>query len=59
MIKMYIGLHVKYALFQSDFNETWILSRDFQKVPEYQISWISVQWEPSCTLCTNRPSWWS
>ena len=22
MIKMYIGLHVKYALFMSDFNET-------------------------------------
>jgi len=24
MIKMYIGLHVKYPLFLSDFNETWI-----------------------------------
>ena len=23
MIKMYIGLHVKYPLFLSDFNESW------------------------------------
>ena len=28
---MYIGLHVKYLLFLSDFNETWIFSADFQK----------------------------
>jgi hypothetical protein len=28
---MYIGLHVKYPLFLSDFNETWISSTGFQK----------------------------
>ena len=28
--KMYIGLHVKYPLFLSDFNETWIFWTDFQ-----------------------------
>ena len=27
MIKMFIGLLVKYPLFLSDFNETWIVSR--------------------------------
>jgi hypothetical protein len=26
---MYIGFHVKYPLFLSDFNETWIFSTDF------------------------------
>jgi len=28
---MYIGLHVKYPLFLSDFNETRIFSTDFRK----------------------------
>ena len=29
--KHYTGLHVKYSLFLSDFNETWIFLTHFQK----------------------------
>jgi len=28
---MYIGLHVKYPLFLSDFNKTWIFATDLEK----------------------------
>jgi len=38
MIEMYIGLHVKYPLFLTDINETWLFSIDFLKVLVYQIS---------------------
>jgi hypothetical protein len=34
MIKMYIGFHVKYPLFSSDVNETWIFPRQvFESTP--------------------------
>jgi len=47
---VYIGLHVKYPLFLSDFNGTLF----FSIIIKYQISWKSVQWEPSCSMWADR-----
>jgi hypothetical protein len=52
--KMYTGLHVKCPLLLSDINDTQILLTDFQKILTYQISWKSIQWEPSCSTQTDR-----
>ena len=51
---MYIGLHLKYPLFFSDFSETWIFSIDFWKIYKYQISWKSFPWEPSTMRTDGR-----
>ena len=53
MIKNVYCLRVKYPLFLSDFNETWIFSTDFRKIPKYKISWKSAQWERSCSMRTD------
>jgi hypothetical protein len=37
----------------SDLNDTWIFWEGFRKMLKYQISWKSVQWEPSF-MRTNR-----
>ena len=42
--------HVKYLLFLSDFNETWIFSTDFRKKLKYKVSSHSMQSEPSCSV---------
>jgi hypothetical protein len=52
MIKIYIGLHVKYPLLLSDFNETWIFWTDFRKILKYKILWKSFLWETIC--CTRK-----
>ena len=53
LLKMCIGLHVKYRLFLSDCNEIWIFSAGFSKIFKCQISWKSVRWEPSCSTGTD------
>ena len=42
--KIYSGLHVKYPLFFSDFNETWTFSTVIRKILTFQISQKSFQW---------------
>jgi len=44
---MHIDIHVKYPLFLLDFNETWTLSTDFEKILKYQLPRKRAQWEPS------------
>jgi hypothetical protein len=50
----YIRLQVKYPLFLSDFDHTWIFSAGFRKNTQYQIPWKSVQWKPSCSMREDR-----
>jgi hypothetical protein len=54
---MCIGLHVKYPSFLSDFSETSILSTYFLKKAKYEIAGISVEWEPSCSMPTDRQTY--
>jgi hypothetical protein len=56
VIKMFIGLHVNYPLFVSELDETGILSTYFREILKYQISWKSVEWEPS-SLLTDEQTW--
>ena len=52
--KMCIDLLVKCTLFLSDFNKTWVFSKDFRNNLKYQISSKSVRWELSYSMRTDK-----
>ena len=51
MIKMFIGLHVKYRLFLSDLKEAFVFSTDFRKKYSNKIFMkicpVGVEWFPA------------
>ena len=57
MIKSVYWSVCKYPLVLSYLNEAWICSTDFRKIFKYQISWKSIQWEPSCSIRTDGRMW--
>jgi hypothetical protein len=57
ILPMYIDLHVKYRLFSSDVNETWIFATYCQIIFVDHISWKSDQWEQSYPMQTGGQTW--
>lgn len=42
------------TFFSSSFNQAWIFSERLRKIPQYQIKWRSVQWEPRWYMRTDE-----
>jgi hypothetical protein len=51
---MYLGRHVKCTIFLSDFNLTWVPSKEFCKSPQYEISQKSVQFSAALMLADRH-----
>ena len=45
------------AVIQIRFDWNLNFSTDLRKILKYQISWKSAQWEPNCSIRTDRPTW--
>jgi hypothetical protein len=56
---MYIAFYVKCPCFLSDVMELQTPRHNFREIVRYQMSWKSVQWEPSCCMRTDRQTWQS
>ena len=55
---MLLGLHIKYPLFLSDFNQTGISRQILRIILKCQISWKCVLWNPICSCGqTDRQTW--
>jgi len=52
--KIYVGLHVKYALFMPVFNKIFIISTSSWKILKCQILWKPFRLEPSWSMRTGR-----
>jgi hypothetical protein len=50
---MYIGLHVKYLLFLSDFNKTWIFLTDLKKKTQIQ-NFMQIHPVGAQSFCVDR-----
>lgn len=51
---MYIFPYVKYPLFFTDFNETFVLPTDFRQIHKYKLSRKFIQLGPNNSMRTDR-----